>query len=282
MAADGQRLLSTRQMAGFAADGFVRLDAVVPGELCDRICAEFDDGILTNLWPDYAGQPPHLRPGQPLANFFGETAYGQALQLPAVAGTIASLVGPDPIYDHHYFHVTRPGSGAQPLHYDAIIDFRLDFDVQLFLFLQDTPLEMGGTLVVPGSHLRPTPDLSRMHNVVGQLPTVCPAGTLVACHHGIWHGARPNRADRDRYVVKLRLNPRVVQTRLWEPDDGDDPTLDEDVKAILTKAHGWEGAGYRHEVVRRIRLWRLLSGDDTYDTESWLRRLDRAPSARPL
>jgi hypothetical protein len=272
-------LLTTAQVAAFAADGFLQLDALVPEALCARVREEFDDGTVANLWPDYTGQPPHLRPGQPLANFFEGGAYGEVLRLPAVAGVIASLVGPDPLYDHHFFHVTRPGSPPQPLHYDAIIDFRLDFDVQLFLFLQDTPVEMGGTTLLPGSHLRPAPDLSRMHNVAGQVQVVCPAGTLLACHHGIWHGARPNRSDRDRYMVKLRINPTVRQTRLWEPDDD---TGSDEVKAILTRSHGWEGGEHRHEVVRRTRLWRLLSGDDAFDTESWLRRLDCAPSGRPL
>src|SRR5581483_11355159 len=173
-------------------------------------------GVLGNVWPTYKGQPGHLRPGQPLANFFRETAVGALLELDAVAGLVRSLVGPDPLYDHHYFHVTKPGSPSQPLHYDAMIDFRLDFDVQVFVFFQDTPREMGGTLIVPGSHLRPAPALTRLHNVVGQLPIVCRAGTVLACHQGMWHCAQPNRSDRDRYMFKLRLNPTLCQTRLWD------------------------------------------------------------------
>src|SRR4051812_34984660 len=115
-------------MAAFVADGYLRFDGLVPSEGCERAVAEFENGTAANVWPDYEGQPPHLLPGRPLTNFFHGTAIGDMLALDEVRGVITSLVGPDPIYDHHYFHVTQPGSWTQPLHYDAIIDFRLDFD----------------------------------------------------------------------------------------------------------------------------------------------------------
>lgn len=275
-------LLDARSMARFVADGFLRFDALVPAELCARIVDDHERGVLANVWPDYAGVPDDRRPGRPLAGALAGTSPGEVLALPAVAGIVESLLGPDPLYDHHYFHVTTPGSGGQPLHYDAIVDVRLDFDVQLFLFLQDTTPEMGGTLLVPGTHLRPAPDLSRVHAVVGQQRVVCPAGTLLACHHGLWHGGRPNRSDVARHLWKLRLNPTVSQTRRFAMATLDEPGVRDDVRRILTTRHGWEGGDLRHEIVRRTRLWRLVSGEPDYDTESWLRRLDCAPTGQRL
>ena len=50
---------------------------------------------------------------------------------------------------------SRNEDSAQGMHGDSIIDTRMQsFDVQLMYFPHDVPLEMGGTLVVPGSHFR--------------------------------------------------------------------------------------------------------------------------------
>ena len=114
------------------------------------------------------------------------------------------------------------------------------------------------------------------------MPVVCEAGALIVCHHGIWHGAQPNRSDRKRYMFKLRLNPSELQSRRFDVSTLAAPGMDDAVKATLSKAFGWEGSDHRHEIVRRIRLWRLLAGDDAYDTESWLRRLECAPSGARL
>jgi hypothetical protein len=86
----------------------------------------------------------------------------------------------------------------------------------------DIPLEMGGTVLVPGSHFRqinegiaatrtwPDPDgLQRRH--------------ALALHHGIWHCGRRNQTGRIRYMAKLRLNPTERQLRLWNTDDPNDP-----------------------------------------------------------
>jgi hypothetical protein len=277
-----EHLLDVEQMAHFVADGYLRFDGLLSVDLCERIKDELESGTVGQVWPHFRGVPKEQRPGQPLASCFQGTAVGEAIRSDALVGIMDSLVGADPIYDHHAFHVTTPGSGAQGLHYDAIIDFRLDFDIEIFFFLQDTTYEMGGTRIVPGSHLRPTMDLTRMQNVVGQMQTVCPAGTVVVIHQGMWHSGTQNRSDRARYMFKLRVNPSTLQTRLWDTSTLDRPDVDDELRAILTAGHGWEGQDLRHEIVRRTRLWRLVSGDDTYDTESWIRRTTCAPSGRRL
>ena len=105
------------------------------------------------------------------------------LRMPEVQGIIQSLVGPDPLFDHHAIHVRQPNEdSAQGMHGDSIIDTRMHFDVQLMYFPHDVPLDMGGTLVVPGSHFRRINemDIARYQNFVGQIPMVCKAGSLLA------------------------------------------------------------------------------------------------------
>ena len=148
---------------------------------------------------------------------------------PPAAGTAAGgrgpaqPGGPGAAVDHHSVHVREPhGGDAQPLHADAIIDVRPDaFDVQLMYYPQDVTLDMGGTLSVPGSHLRRIneSDTGRYQNLRGQSRLVCPAGTVVFLHHGLWHGGRRNDSDTIRYMFKIRFNPTVRQRRLWDTSD---------------------------------------------------------------
>ena len=261
---DKQYLLTTKQMAQFVADGFLRFDGLVPDELNRAACAEMEAGV------------PRGRAGAPLAELWTDAAVGQVVRLPQIQGIIHSLVGPDPLYDHHAVHtVDANHEHGQIWHADAIIDTRLHFDIQLFYFAHDTPREMGGTMFLPGSHYRriSESDVARYQNFLGQMPMVCKAGTVAVAHHGIWHCAQPNLTGRKRYMFKLRLNPTVRQKKLWNIDDIDDA----EIPALLNANHRWYGNEVRLEVVNRIKLWRFLTGDESYDVSYWLSRLENAP-----
>ena len=104
---------------------------------------------------------------------------------------------------------------------------------------------------------------------------VCEAGTIAVAHHGIWHCAQPNSTDQTRYMFKLRLNPTVRQTRLWNTSDIDDP---EAIKTLSTN-HGWYGNEVRLEFVNRIKFWRFLTGNDKFDMGYCLSRLENIPGA---
>ena len=207
-----KNLLTSVQMAHFVATGALRMDAVVPDEMNREAIDVLKAGI------------PGVPYGTPLSEAFVGSEFVQRLvQLPEVAGAIHSLVGPEPTVDHHAVHIREAHEGeAQNLHGDAIIDVRQDaFDVQLMYYPQEVTLEMGGTLSVPGSHLRRTneSDTGRYQNLLGQTRLTCPPGTVVLLHHGIWHGGRKNDSDIDRYMFKIRFNPTVRQVRLWNTDD---------------------------------------------------------------
>jgi Phytanoyl-CoA dioxygenase (PhyH) len=263
-----KHLLTSVQMAHFVAHGSLRMDAVVPGELNAEAVEVLQRGI------------PAAPYGTPLAEAFAEGSFAHRLVgLPEIAGAIHSLVGPDPLVDHHAVHIRHAHEGsAQNLHGDAIIDVRPDaFDVQLMYYPHEVTLEMGGTLSVPGSHLRRTneSDTGRYQNLRGQTRLVCPAGTVVFLHHGIWHGGRRNDSDVDRYMFKIRLNPTVRQLRLWNTDDLSDPA----VATELARTFPWyEHATGRLEIVNRVKLWQALIGDHTYDPDYWVTRVTNRPT----
>jgi len=264
---DFGQLLTSAEMAQFVSAGFLRFDALVPDELNKQAIPELEAGF------------ERVPAGTPLRQAYSsESVVSKILALSRVQGALRSLVGPDPLVDHHAIHIRQPRGGeAQHLHADAIIDTRTTFDVQLMYYPQDVPLEMGGTLVVPGSHLRRIneSEIGRYQNLCGQVPLVCPAGTVLILHHGIWHCGRRNDTDRVRYMFKIRLNPTVRQVRFWDTSDLDDPA----VRANLRQGFPWyEGSTGRLEITNRARLWRSLTGDATYDTDYWLTRLENEPT----
>jgi hypothetical protein len=263
-----KHLLTSVQMARFVAHGSHRIDGVVP----DDMNAEAIDVLRAGI--------PAVPYGTPLSATFAEGSFAQRLvQLPEVAGAIHSFVGPDPAVDHHAVHIRKAQEGeAQNLHGDAIIDVRPDaFDVQLMYYPQEVTLEMGGTLSVPGSHLRRTneSDTGRYQNLLGQTRLVCPAGTVVFLHHGIWHGGRRNDSDVDRYMFKIRFNPTARQLRLWNTDDLYDPAV---ATELGTRFPWYEHATGRLEIYNRVLLWRALIGDESYDPDYWVTRVTNRPT----
>ncbi|MGH3490594.1 MAG: phytanoyl-CoA dioxygenase family protein [Actinopolymorphaceae bacterium] len=258
--ADQVPLLTSKQLAQFVAAGFLRFDGVVDPPVGDAAAAELDSGR------------PLPKAGRPLDSVYPDgSPFQLMLRTPVVAGGIRSLVGSDAFAHNHDTHVRPPDHGrAQPLHADQIADLRLSrgtfsgFDVTLMYYPRDVTLEMGGTLVVPGSHLRQIQgaDIGRYQNLRGQVPTVCPAGTVMLLHHGIWHCGRRNDGDQPRYMFRVRIHPTVPQVRLWDTSDLGDP----EVAKILGQRFGWyELAPARHELISRTRLWRFLTGDPTYE-----------------
>ena len=270
-----KHLLTSTQMANFVADGLLRFDELVPDEINQEAMRDLDEKRINMHYE---------RQGQPLSDMWLDSpGIGAVLRLPQVQGIVQSLVGPDALYDHHAAHKVGPHhKDGQVWHADAIIDTRLHFDIQLFYFPHDTPREMGGTMFLPGSHMRRIheTDIGRYQNFLGQLPVVCKAGTLLVGHHGIWHCAQPNHTNAMRYMFKIRINPTVRQLLLWNTDDLDSP----EIQNILFRNHRWYGNDDRLEYANRIKFWRFLIGDEKYDAHYWLTRIENMPEriTKPL
>jgi hypothetical protein len=295
-------------VASFVARGFLRFDAAVPASINNQFMKEA--GKVSEL---KAGEKigkaylevfaknriPEVPAGTPLAEAYApKSALGRLMALPLVRGAIQSLLGKDPIFDHQFLPVTFPPrfheasdheNISQHTHQDSTIDPRLSFDVQMMYFPHAVTREMGGTRFIPGTHLRKVSEvaLGRYQNVRGQQHMVCEAGTLLFLHHGIWHGGGVNLAERTRYMFKIRMRASGSQLRQWDVDDTARPNAQRaifftkslpkpgTVETILTTPEPWfEQDTGRLEYVNRIKLWRYLADDPTYDADYWLTRLE--------
>jgi hypothetical protein len=297
---DATNLLSTDQMASFVAQGFLRFDAVVPDELNRQALDELPTlyrawvdefrGVTTGAAGSDDDEMQLPRSGTTLGRAYAaDSAFGRMVRVPTIAGAIASLVGADPVVDHHFVHIKQAGDlHAQGLHCDAIIDQGPAFDIQLFWFPHDVAPREGGTRYVPGSHLRRVnmDDVARYHHLTGEQYFSGVAGTVLIFHQGLWHAGAPNHGSRDRVMGKLRLNPTQPQVRLWDTSDLDARNRADDhmfarmepgtVAAALRHGQPWyEPSVHRLETVQRSLLWRHLTGDSGFDVDWYLTRTER-------
>lgn len=262
--------LTAKEMARFVASGYLKFEEMVPKDLAAACLDEIRN---------YNG---YFAVGTPFDETWPKgTPLGEAFRLPQVQGLIHSLVGPDPLYDHHGPHLVKGGKMQGPdMHQDSVIDFRDNyFDIQLSLFPVDTPDAMGGTFLVPGTQYRNvrTSEIDIYQHMRGKIWASCPAGTIYVWNTRVWHGARSNHTQQDRYMYKLRLNPSKAQVLNFDTADLDDP----EIGKILNTNHGWEGNEHRYELMQRIKLWRFVSGQPDYDIgERFMRRIEYQPQLR--
>ena len=295
---DTLNLLTTSQVAEFAAKGCLRFDGLIGSDLNQ----EFLDLFAEDIGSDdrYVNRViPNCKPGTYLPQAFPQDhPLSKILAQPVVAGTLKSLMGTNPIFDHHHVHMTFPNrSRVQTNHQDSTIDLRSkNFDIQMIYFPHEVNDKMGGTRYIPGTHLRTVHEsqIARYQNIRGQIRVTCPAGTIIFFHHGIWHGGGKNTSDIPRIMYKLRLQPSGSQSLQWDTSDLTEERIkswqrpifhafgkreEDDVPSKLMSHEPWFDNTSRLEYMNRIRFWRTLLNDAEIDIDYWLTRVENEPAS---
>jgi len=295
---DTLNLLTTSQVAEFAAKGCLRFDGLIDNDLNQ----EFLDLFAEDIGSDdrYVNRAiPNCKPGTYVSQAFPQDhPLSKILAQPVVAGTLKSLMGTNPIFDHHHVHMTFPNrSRVQTNHQDSTIDLRSkNFDIQMIYFPHEVNDKMGGTRYIPGTHLRTVHEsqIARYQNIRGQIRVTCPAGTIIFFHHGIWHGGGKNTSDVPRIMYKLRLQPSGSQSLQWDTSDLTEERIkswqrpifhafgkhkEDDVPSKLMSHEPWFDNTSRLEYMNRIRFWRTLLNDAEIDIDYWLTRIENEPAS---
>ena len=291
-------LLTTSQVAEFAAKGCLRFEGLIDSDLNQ----EFLDLFAEDIGSDdrYVNRViPNCKPGTYVSQAFPQDhPLSKILAQPVVAGTLKSLMGTNPIFDHHHVHMTFPNrSRVQTNHQDSTIDLRSkNFDIQMIYFPHEVNDKMGGTRYIPGTHLRTVHEsqIARYQNIRGQIRVTCPAGTIIFFHHGIWHGGGKNTSDVPRIMYKLRLQPSGSQSLQWDTSDLTEERIkswqrpifhafgkreEDDVPSKLMSHEPWFDNTSRLEYMNRIRFWRTLLNDAEIDIDYWLTRVENEPAS---
>ena len=230
--------LSDDQVRRFLADGFLVLDSGLPSDFHAAVADELHYCMKhESPWPG-----DNVLPRVPkLAEF---------MESPVLRGAMGSLLGPEFAWTPH-----RTPHNSEPLENAPAFDpfengprmgkgsvsgsgwhqdghsragrarWHRPRAANVFYFPQDTPLAMGPTRLLAGSHL-----YANLHGIEpGQVfMREMPAGSLVVAHFDIAHAGAPNRTERSRYMLKFvalrQRNPRQASSALAEnawrtPDD---------------------------------------------------------------
>lgn len=209
-------LLTDEQVRRFIAHGFLVLDSGMD--------ADFHSRVTETL--EFSSKVESLRLGDNLVPRIPQLQ--ELLESPTVSGAVSSLLGPDFAWTPHRFpHNSEPlgepfdesnfdpfanqpqmgkgsrsGSGwHQDGHSKAARSRWHTFRaVNVFYFPHDTPLEMGPTRLLAGTHLYAT-----LRNTVPSQVVHRPmkSGSVIVADFDIGHAGTPNRTDHSRYMLKF-------------------------------------------------------------------------------
>ncbi|MDE2847389.1 MAG: HEAT repeat domain-containing protein [Gemmatimonadota bacterium] len=206
---------------------------------------------------------------------------------PSVRGALTSLLGPDYVmHAHRHPHVNPPNSRGGAWHKDSYWGYTKVRDhhprwIMAMYYPQDTPVEIGPTGVIPGSHYVESREETVGGN--GSVPDGFPAsgkaGTVTIIHFDLWHRAFPNQTDKVRYMMKFQFTRMSEPDRPWWNRQHDDIDLgdlsDHPRSAMWRNMWHWlagnGSAGTRREGAEHVEA---LAGDLTHELEQ--RRLHAA------
>ena len=230
---DGEQpLLTDDEIFSFINRGYCLIETVFPDAFHAEICREI--AALTE------------EPGNAILDRVPKL--GEIYAHPAVRGALASLLGADyAMNGHRHCHVNPPGARSQNWHQDGTnVRHHQIRTVLAMYYPQDVTLDMGPTMIVPGTHFRnaPTDRMATYANIRGQVALAVKAGSVAITHYDLWHAASRNKSDRTRYMLKFLF------------DRQSDP-------AGPSWAHDPESAG---DVVRR-RVGEMIGPDTFYNSD---------------
>lgn len=215
--------LTDTQVLEFCRQGYLLLRGAVPDPVNQRACDYLDGKLPANPSFVPAGMSredlERIRASHEPSTIFLEDWFIEHVLLnPQLAGAMRSLlgsgVGLPVLASHHRVECPAP---AQGWHQDAdhVFGPELHF-VEVFYFPQDTPVELGPTELMPGTHLGPSRREPQDQGVL----TDGPAGTLGIHHQSILHRRGLSTASGLRRMLKYNYWRTAPPQRDWiaEPD----------------------------------------------------------------
>ena len=232
--------LTREQIHHFRHNGYLRIRECLPAETVQRLKETIARDISNEVEPvvrDSSGQVVRLSNVVERDPVFLETA-----SCSLVLDPLESLLGPhiELIRNRHNHATLRPASGnrEEGLHRDVKQWSRTIFTV--IYYLEESTVENGATLVVPGSHHFPGIE-GRLYDetwakmlLEQAVPVPMPEGGMLITDSMIMHGVGQNRTDQNRTSMTMGYhsvdeladieNPKRILVRGDRPYGGNDKT----------------------------------------------------------
>ena len=210
---DCQPTLTDTQVFEFCKHGFLMLEGVVPDEINWRTC-KFIEAHKFRTFEASLHYPLRRE------DWFVENV----LKNPQAAGAVRSLLGANfglPIRPSN--HWIKCPSPAQNWHRDSGSRCGPELNhLQVFYYPQDTPVEMGPTEVLPGSHFlfSLASYMGHYGGIRGAVTTTAPAGSIFITVYSIWHRRTKSTDHGIRSLLKYCYWRTVPPLRDWivEPE----------------------------------------------------------------
>ena len=210
--------LTDTEVLEFCRNGFLILEGVVPDEINRRTCDYLNGDIPAN--PSFIPEGftnedmERIRDShEPTTLILEDWFIEHVLTNPQLAGALRSLLGKNVglpvLLSRHSVECPAP---AQGWHHDADCVFGPEVNyLEAFYYPQDTPLEMGPTEVLPGSHIGRTHRDDEEKGVA----TAAPAGSFVVHSQSILHRRSESTAKGLRHMLKYNYWRTAPPERDW-------------------------------------------------------------------
>ncbi|QKG18659.1 phytanoyl-CoA dioxygenase family protein [Actinomadura verrucosospora] len=210
----------------FTEDGFVHL----PGLLAPAEVDALREGVLeAHRHPCPTGNPTPLHRHQ---MFRRGPEFAAMLDREPVVSLAERLLGDNCHVIANNTIYTAPGMGVDHWHVDETVlvpvpeGARLPdgmdmpcFIVTAMYYLNDVPMEVGPTQIVPGSHRSgrpsPTDEADLVWDGRRHVSLVARAGDCVVLNGQTWHRGATNRSDHHRIVLQVTYGRRYISQRFW-------------------------------------------------------------------
>jgi len=199
--------LTDSQVLEFCKQGYILFKGVVPKE-------------INHMTMQYCDQDDYYEPTDILNEkwFIDNVILNQE-----VSGAVRSLLGRNfylPILMSN--HRMMAPFLQHTWHVDGNFHFGHELNyLQVFYYPQDTPLEMGPTEVLPGSHLvrNKAKFMAHLDGIAGTVSTTAPAGSIFITVYQIWHRRGRASGNGIRNMLKYFYWRNTPPKRDWIVED---------------------------------------------------------------
>ncbi len=194
-----QHLLDDAQMMDFVSNGFHLVTLPQPKAFHDELYKHCS-AIERNPGNGIYDAVPGLK---------------EVYETPILTGALTSILGGDyAMNPHRHLHTIKAQTlWSQTWHQDGTnVRNRQVWTVLAMYYPQDVTLDMGPTVILPGSHMRnaPTDRMANYTNIRGARYLTVPAGTVAITHYDLWHAGTLNRSDKDRHMLKFLFDRQTA------------------------------------------------------------------------
>lgn len=243
-------LLTDDELLSFIVNGYYIIKPDMPEGFHDSVCAELD-AVDRNPGNNVLGVVPKI---------------ADVYDHPVTRGALMSILGEDyTMNPHRHWHTRVPGAPSQSWHQDGTnVRHHQVWTVLAMYYPHDVSLEMGPTVVMPGTHFRnaPTDRMRTYGNFEEQVVLNVDAGTIAITHYDLWHAGTINRTENIRSMLKFVFDRKSEPTAPSWNHNADEHT------GVLRSRVGEHVGGYGYcsdfykEWELRFEMWKWMLGRD--------------------